>query len=176
MWFIKLIFKLLYRIIKCFKWPGVCFILLCIELMIVPELAVYFMFQSASDKIPETMMLDAKVAEAGVNEEGIEGHWISVTITNSGNEEIIVRIACKEESANYLTYDYDSAYTNIDKDDVWYNQVLGNTYVPAGTEVSLRFFITQDMLSEVEGEQLIFRDAISGKCAAIPISDLRKQP
>lgn len=174
MGFIKLILKLLYRIIKYFKWAGVFFILLCIELMIIPGLSNYFMFYSATDNIPETMMMDAKVAEAGVNAEGIEGHWISVTITNSGNEEIIVRIACKEESANYLTYDYDSAYTNINKDDVWYNQVLGNTYVPAGTEVSLRFFITQDMLSEVEGEQLIFRDAISGKYAAIPILELRK--
>lgn len=174
MWFIKLIFKLLYRIIKYFKWPGVCFILLCIELMIVPELAVYFMYQTASDKIPETMMMDARVTEAGVNDEGIEGHWIQVTITNSGHEEQIVRIGCKGESANYLTYDHDSVYTDIDKEDVWYNQVLGNTYVPAGTEVSLRFFITKDMLSEVEGEQLIFRDAISGKYAAIPILELRK--
>ena len=171
MWFVKLIVKLIYRIIKFFKWPGVFFILLCIELMILPKLSVWLIFESTSGNTPETLVIDAKVEEVGINDEGQEGQWICVTITNSGFEKEIVKIGCKGKSPNYLTYDYESAYMDIDKNDPWYTWILGNTHVPPGTEITLRFFITQDILNEVEGDQLIFRDVVSGKSAVISIED-----
>lgn len=159
-------------VIKVFKLPGFLFLVFCVEIYFLHE---YTMTESWSViHTQEPILVDAVSADKMVNDEGKVGYCFYVTVSNYGEKESNTKIGCKGESGGYLTYDYVSEYQDIKISDPWRSKLLGHNVVPPGTQLTLQFFISQDELNELKGDELIFRDVFSESYATIPIADLKK--
>ncbi len=158
-------------VVKVFRVPGVLFLLLCVEVFFLFE---YTMTNSWTiEHAEEPIEVYAVSADKMVNDEGEVGYCFYVTVANNGKLESTAKIGCKGKEGGYLTYDYVSEYQGIKVTDSWRNKMLGNNIVPPGTEVTLQFFVSQDELNDLNGDELIFRDVFSKSYASIPVTDLK---
>lgn len=166
--FIISFLKLIYKV---FKLPGLLFLVFCVEFA--------FLWEHTGSEIRSTkyreepVIVEAVSADKAVNSEGEVGYCFYVTVCNKGGEEIKTKIGCKGETGGYLTYDYVSEYQDIKINDPWRNKMLGNNIVPPGTELTLQFFVSQEELNDLQGDQLIFRDVFSESYATIPVAELK---
>ncbi len=170
---LSLIISFLKLVIKVFKLPGILFLLFCVEFVFLWD---YTGSEIMSEKYrEEPITVETVSAEKMVNGDGEVGYRFFVTVSNPGEKECKTKIGCKGETGGYLTYDYVSEYQDIKISDPWRNKMLGNNIVPPGTKLTLQFFVSQEELNELKGDQLIFRDVFSESYATISVAEIKSK-
>ena len=63
-------------------------------------------------------------------------------------------------------------FDSIGEDSSWYYQIIENREMPPGTQVTLTYFIKQEVLETVEGKKLIFGDNYGEKTMTVLMNEL----
>lgn len=163
--------KLIVFIIKKCKLVGLLSILLLVEICYLQWYTNDELYSIKSEKNNATV--EAVLTGKGVNDEGKVGYCFDIKIVNTGDEEIEAIVGYKGQDDKYLKYDYVSEYQDMDITDSWRNELMKGKDIPPGTEITLKYFISEQQLNKMEGDYLIFRDGIGQNYTYILMEDLK---
>lgn len=157
--------------IKQTKWVGLAFILFMVEIF---GFAIYCSNDIAETKseFRASIKIDNISYEAGTNSEGEEGYYFTLTVANNAGYVQVVEIECYTDKNAFVEMEPVSVFDSIGEDSSWYYQIIENREMPPGTQVTLTYFIKQEVLETVEGKKLIFGDNYGEKTMTVLMNEL----
>lgn len=174
--FIILVVLGLIFFIKHSKWIGIALLLFVVEIFTV---FIYFANDIAEARREMrsssnfSMQIDDISYEAGTNDEGVEGYYFTLWVSNNAGYVQTEEIACYTEKNTRVNMETVSIYQTIGEDNEWHYQIIENREVPPGTQVTLMYFITQETLESVKGDKLVFRDVFSEVPITVSMYELK---
>lgn len=142
--------------IKKFRWAGI------LSILLVAEIVAFSFYTKDTSGQPETtsepILVGEITFEKGVNAKGEEGYYFEVPVVNEGSEKQTAVIMCYADTGEVVAKELVSVYQDINVISKWRNKLIGKTVVPPGTQTTFRFFVKQNVIDGVTGEQLLFQD------------------
>lgn len=174
--FVMLVVLGLIFFIKHTKWIGVALILSLVGTMAFSVFCYYEVSESEREirsSSCASLQIDDISYEAGTNDKGEEGYYFTLTIANRAGYVQTEKVLCYTDADTCVAIEPVSIYSTIGKDSVWYSEIMEDREIPPGTQATLMFFITNDILETVEGDKLIFQDAYSEIPITVSMEELR---